>query len=76
MSFKVQQVTVIDLRTGEALGNPWMVKSEELWSRSDEELRQSIRKAGSRKSGNNRDIRLKADRIGFENVGFRREWAK
>lgn len=75
MSFKVQQVTVIDIRNGKALGKPWMVQSEALWHRSDEELRQSIRKAGSRKSGNNRDIRLAADAIGFENVGFRREWA-
>lgn len=73
---KTQLVTVIDIRNGDALGKAWRVRNPALWMRSDEQLRQSIKKAGSHKSGNNRDIRLKADEIGFENVGFKREWAK
>lgn len=76
MSNQAQLVTPIDLRTGEDLvsGKGWTVSKAELWSRTDSELRSAIKRAGSKSGSKDKTIRLAAERVGYENVGFKREW--
>ena len=74
MDNKIMLLQAIDLRNGNHIGKPVEVHKEELWMRSDSQCRQAIKKAGAKASGNHKDIRVGADAVGFENVGFKREW--
>ena len=77
MEKKTLVVTPIDLRSGKDLvaGEGWAVRKPSLWTRSDAELRSGIKRAGSHVGSKDHTIRLVAERIGYENVGFRREWS-
>jgi hypothetical protein len=74
---KVQVLTAIDLRSGATVGRPIKVRTPELWIRSDTELKAAFKVAGRRAnpSPNYAEIRRTGELIGWENVGFTREWA-